>query len=67
MNTVRSEVFAELWAEVQGHGVYDLKRYYPRTYELVKEMDEQLRALYQKKGHNCGFDEEQIHFDHGLY
>lgn len=50
---IRGEVFAELWAEIQGHGVYELNKYFPRTYELIRQVDRELRLLRAANGRDC--------------
>ncbi len=49
----RKEVFAELWAETQGRGVYNLYKYFPRTYKLMQDMDKELQQLYSKNTKSC--------------
>ncbi|MCB9991129.1 MAG: hypothetical protein H6867_07085 [Rhodospirillales bacterium] len=48
-----SEVFAELWSEVHGYGTYDLAYYFPRTYQIVKDVDRELRQIYEQNKREC--------------
>jgi len=54
---IRGEVFAELWAEVHGHGVYRLREYFPRTYELVNALNNDLKFLAgNNKSRQCRYE-----------
>lgn len=49
----RKEVFAELWAELKGHGRFDLSDYFPRTYALVQQVDTELQQVYKQNRREC--------------
>ena len=51
----RREVFAELWAEAQGKRLNGLSRYYPRTFAVIKEIDNHLRQLHKNQKNKCGY------------
>lgn len=46
IDDIRGEVFAELWAEVSGHGTHNLRSFFPRTYALVYALNEDLKRLH---------------------
>lgn len=56
LGDIGSEVFAELWAETQGHGVFNLKSFFPRTYALVEALNEDLKYLHANRGPSCRYD-----------
>ncbi|GEM_PF-3563824 len=52
---LRGEVFAGLWAEVQGHSNYDLKKILPRTFKLVNDVNADLKRPHAAYGSECGY------------
>jgi hypothetical protein len=44
----RREAFAEMWAEAQGSNLYNLSRFYPRTFQVIKAYSAFLKAETQK-------------------
>jgi hypothetical protein len=42
----RREIFAELWAEVQGYDSNKISRAYPETFKVIKSIDQFLKAQY---------------------
>lgn len=47
------EIFAELWAEVQGYDSNKLSRAYPDTFKIVKTINEFLKAQYDTAPASC--------------
>ena len=53
LSTARKEAFAELWAQVQGHGKRNARIFLPKTYRYVENIDQILRDYQQRYGHAC--------------
>lgn len=49
----RREIFAELWAEVQGYDSNHISRAYPDTFRVVQELNRFLEALYSEISVPC--------------
>lgn len=54
-NRARREVFAELWAEVQGYGSNRLSTAFPDAYIVMKEINDFLKDLHNRRPVLCTY------------
>ncbi len=53
LQRARREIFAELWAEVQGYDSNKISRAYPSAFKIVKQFDDFLKAQYDAAPEQC--------------
>lgn len=57
---VRREIYAELWAEVQGYDSNRLSTAYPDTFAVLKSHNDYLKGLYNAAPVQCGYANPSI-------
>jgi len=56
VQSIRKEVFAELWAEVQGHGLTNIEKVFPHSFAFVQALNQDLKRLHDQKGRHCSYE-----------